>query len=169
MTRLAAVLATLILLVSPVGAGEQSPTPLSPEEALDEFGAVVEDGGLTLAVIHLNDRSVEALFSAPSKYSLRVQAKQSTMFFVQGTNDGSRMVRPGLEWQIRQDANLISSRVVSISNFEENSEVSRGDQYSGLVVADGLVDPRSAFTVENGSYHFDFDFSASQADMIDPR
>ena len=79
------------------------------------------------------------------------------------------MVQPDLKWQIRQDADLISARVVSLSNLEANSRVGEGDQYSALVVADQPVDPRTEFTVENGQYHFDFAFSPSQIEMIEGR
>ena len=102
MTKSAAVFITLVLLVSSLGAGAQESEEsevLTVPQALEEFGSVLEEEGLTLVVIHLNDKSVEALFTtAPHMQALRVQAKQATMFFVQGTNGTSETVAPALEW-----------------------------------------------------------------------
>ena len=168
MMKLATVLVTLTCLVSPVGA-EQEPEPPNRLQVIEDFGTVIDDAGLTIRVIHLNDQSVEVIFSAPTKYSLRVQARQATMFFVEGTNQRPLVVRPDRGWQIRQDADLIQARVVNIRNYEANSRVNEGDQFSGLVVADQVIDPRTDFTVENGSYSFDFAFSPSQVTVIEGR
>lgn len=171
MTKSAAVFITLVLLVSSLGAGAQESEEsevLTVPQALEEFGSVLEEEGLTLVVIHLNDKSVEALFTtAPNMQALRVQAKQATMFFVQGTNGTSETVAPALEWQVRQGDEVIGTRPVSIANFEENSEVPDGERYSGLVVAEGLVDHRNEFVLENGERSFDFAFSPTQIAMID--
>ena len=45
------------------------------------------------------------------------------MFFVQGTNGSSDVVSPDLDWQVRQGDELVTTRAVNISNFEEASEV----------------------------------------------
>ena len=99
-------------------------------QAVEEFGSVLEDEGLTLVVIHLNDKSVQALFStAPNMQALQVQAKQATMFFVQGTNATSETLAPALDWQVRQGDELIGTRPINIANFEENAEVPEGERY----------------------------------------
>ena len=137
MTKPTAVFITLVLLVSSLGAGlgagAQEAEVLTVPQALEEFGSVLEDEGLTLVVIHLNDKSVEALFStAPNMQELQGQAKEATMFFVQGTNGTSETLVPALEWQVSQGKELIATRPVNIANFEENSEVPDGERYSGL-------------------------------------
>ena len=168
MTKSAAVFITLVWLVSSFGAGAQESEVLTVSQAVEEFGAVIDDEGLTLVVIHLNDKSVEALFTtAPNMRALQVQAKESTMFFVQGTNATSGTLAPVLEWQIRQGDELMATRPVNIANFEENAEVPDGERYSGLVVAEGLVDVRTEFIVENGARSFNFAFSPAQIEMIE--
>ena len=169
MMKLAVVLGAFVLLVSSVAARAQEDQTLSHDQVMADFGSVIEEAGLTIRVIHLNDQTVEALFTAPTKYALRGQARKATIFFVQGTVTRPVMVQPDLEWQIRQGADLIPARVHSISNFEANASVGEGDQYSGLVVADQLIDPRTEFTVENGEHRFDFAFSASQIAVIEDR
>ena len=69
--------------------------------------------------------------------------------------------------QVRQGEELIATRPINIANFEEGSEVPDGERYSGLVVADGLVDHRTEFVVENGERGFDFAFSPTQIEMIE--
>lgn len=168
MPKSAAVFITLVLLVASLGVGAQESEVLTVPQAVEEFGAVLEDEGLTLVVIHLNDKSVEALFStAPNMQALRVQAKQATMFFVQGTNGTSETLAPALEWQVRQGGEVIGTRPVNIANFEEDAEVPDGERYSGLVVAESLVDHRTEFVVENGERSFNFAFSPTQIAMID--
>ena len=171
MTKSAAIFISLVLLVSSLGAGAQEAQEgevLTVPQALEEFGSVLEEEGLTLVVIHLNDKSVEALFStAPNMQALRVQAKQATMFFVQGTNATSETLVPALEWQVRQGEELIGTRPINIANFEEGSEVPDGERYSGLVVAEGLVDHRNEFVLENGARVFNFAFSPTQIEMIE--
>ena len=41
-----------------------------------------------------------------------------------------------------------------------------GSAYSGLVVADGVVDVRTEFVLENGERQFSFAFSPTQIEMI---
>lgn len=89
------------------------------------------------------------------------------MFFVQGTNGSSDVVSPDLDWQVRQGDELVTTRAVNISNFEEASEVPDGERYSGLVVADKLIDHRSQFIVENGERQFTFAFSDSPIELIE--
>ncbi len=140
---------------------------LTVPQAVEQFGSVLDDEGLTLVVIHLNDKSVEALFStAPNMRALQLQAKDATMFFVQGTNATSETVAPALEWQLRQGDDVLGTRPINIANFEENSEVPDGERYSGLVVADGVVDVRTEFVLENGERQFSFAFSPTQIEMI---
>lgn len=77
------------------------------------------------------------------------------------------MVTPDLDWQLRQGDELVTTRAVNISNFEDTSEVPDGERYSGLVVADTLIDHRSEFIVENGERQFTVAFSDSQIELIE--
>ena len=109
--------------------GAQESEVLTVPQAVEQFGSVLDDEGLTLVVIHLNDKSVEALFStAPNMRALQLQAKDATMFFVQGTNATSETVAPALEWQLRQGDDVLGTRPINIANFEENSEVPDGER-----------------------------------------
>jgi hypothetical protein len=82
-TKFAALFVPLVLLVSSLGAGAQEAEVLTVPQVLEEFGSVLEDEGLTLVVIHLNDQSVEALFTTgPNMQALQAEAKEAIMFFV---------------------------------------------------------------------------------------
>jgi len=164
----ATVLFTCVLLLFSFGADAQESDVLTVSEAVEEFGSVLEDEGLTLVVIHLNDKSVEALFStAPNMRALQLQAKGATMFFVQGTNGTAETLEPALDWQIRQAGEEIPTRAINIANFDEDSEVPEGERYSGLIVAPRPIDHTSEFVVENGLRSFNFVFSPSQIEMIE--
>ena len=163
MKRLTAALITLAIAVSPtVIAQEES----NLEALFRDFGrSVTASGVVRLTVIHLNDATVEAFFSAPMKYSLRVQAKQTTIFYVQGTAERS-MELDGL-WEVRQGERVFGAKTIDIVNFTPGLVLADGDQFTGLVVLDQLVNPRAEFTLGNGeNYRFNFLFSANAVTQI---
>ena len=149
MTKFVTVVIGLVLFVSSFGTGlstgisaaGQETEVLTVQQAVEEFGVVLNEEELTLVVIHLNDKSVEALFTtAPNMQQLQEQAAEATMFFVQGTNGSSDVVAPDLDWHVRQGDELVTTRAVNISNFEEGSAVPGGERYSGLVVAEKQIE-----------------------------
>lgn len=168
MMKRLAFLITLAFLFSTFGAAAQGPETLSAEQVVAEYGSVIQDEGLSIIVIHLNNQSVASLYgTAPNMQALRTQARQMTMFLVQGTNQRSGTFQPNPYWQIHQGTESIRARMVNISNFEANSRVPVGARFSGLVVTDQLIDPRTEFSVTNGEYQFDFSFSTSQIEIIE--
>ena len=72
----------MIVLTLPVAAG-QPPDPTETTDALmQDYTRLVssDEQGFSLMVVHLNDFTTDALFTAPTKYSLRAQARQNLMF-----------------------------------------------------------------------------------------
>ena len=164
MKRLIVFLITLAIAVTP--------TIIAQEEAdlqqlLQDFArSDINPGGLNLTVIHLNDATVEQFFSAPTKYSLRVQAKQTTIFWVTGRAEAATEIDD--EWLVRQGSREIQAETVNISNFEPGSQLAEGDEFSGLLRLDELVNPRAEFRVSHqaGDYLFDFAFSTNAVSTI---
>jgi len=167
--RLTGALITLAIAVPlTVIAQEES----NRQTLLRDFGrSVIDDGSVRITVIHLNDATVEAFFTPPTKYSLRVQAKQTTIFYVQGTAE--RSMRLDGEWEVRQESRVIQAKTIDIFNFKPGIVLADGDQFTGLVVLDQLVNPRAEFTLgteSNGElYRFNFLFSANAVAQIDGR
>ncbi len=162
MKKLAAALITLAIALPPtVIAQEES----NLESLLRDFASIVDTPDITMTVIHLNDATVEAYFVAPTKYSLRVQAKQTTIFYVQGRV--KRSMQLVAEWGARQDLRVMRATTVNISNFEPGTVLSDGDLFTGLVVLEQLVNLRAEFTVSNGDFRFDFHFSPNAVAQID--
>ena len=164
MKKLAAALIALAIAAPLTVIAQEEP---DLENLLRTFGSAYDDPYITMTVLHLNDATVEALFVPPTKYSLRVQAKQTTIFYVQGRTKQS--MRLGVEWRVRQSQRMIQATTLSISNFEPETELSEGEQFTGLVVLDQLVNPRAEFTLLNDPYRFDFTFSPNAIAQIDPR
>ena len=164
MKKLAAALITLAIAVPPTVLAQEEPDLLG---LLRDFGSAFDYPELTMTVIHLNDATVEALFVAPTKYSLRVQAKQTTILYVQGRV--KRTMRLDVEWKVRQGPREIRCTILNISNFEPGIELSDGTRFTGLVVLDQLVNPRAEFTLFNDPYRFDFVFTPNAVAQIDPR
>ena len=162
MKKLAAALIALAIAVPPtVIAQEES----NLDSLLQDFASAVEEPDITIVAIHLNDATVKALFVAPTKYSLRVQAKQTTIFYVRGTVKRSMQLHD--EWEVRQGIREIQSTTVNISNFEPGTVLSAGDRFNGLVVLDQLVNPRASFRLSNGDqYRFSFRFTPNAVAQI---
>ena len=88
MTKSVTVVIGLVLFVSSLstglstglGAAGQEAEVLTVQQAVEEFGVVLNEEGLTLVVIYLNDKSVEALFTtAPNMQQLQEQAAEATI------------------------------------------------------------------------------------------
>ena len=162
MKKLAAALITLAIALPPTVIAQEEPNLVS---LLRDFASIIDDPEITMTVIHLNNATVEAYFVAPTKYSLRVQAKQTTIFYVQGRVKRSMQVEE--RWEVRQGARIIRCTTVNISNFEPGRMLSDGDRFTGLVVLEQLVNPRAEFTMVNGDqYRFDFTFSPNAVAQI---
>ena len=163
MKTVAVALMAMALLAPPPAAGQDES---DFETLLRDFGSVLRDGGVTVMLIHLNDTTVDALFEPPTKYSLRAQARQASIFYVQGTTD--RDLQPD-DWQARQESRVIGARTISLSNFEPGL-LPAGTQFTGLIVLDQPVNLRAEFTVQYGDqYYFDFLFSPSAVARIQAR
>ena len=75
------------------------------------------------------------------------------------------------EWEVRQDTRVIGAKTIDIFNFTPGLVLADGDQFTGLVVLDQLVNPRAEFMLANGdeAYRFYFLFSANAVTQIDGR
>src|SRR5689334_12216631 len=65
------------------GQAPQAPAPGT--NALVDYTRPIKYDGLNLSVLLVNNRTVEVLFQAPAKYSMRARANQQTVLYIQGT------------------------------------------------------------------------------------
>ena len=158
MKNLAAILFALVLATPGVFAEQEQEEQEQDSELaslLSDFGRLAEADDVTLTLIYLNDRTVEALFAAPRKYAFRAQARQRPLFLAQGIAHSALDVN--LEFSAEQDGAVIPGQTYDIANFAGAATLSEGDRFGGLVALEGQIDVSKPFTIVNGDLRFDFD------------
>jgi len=174
MIRLGTALLSIALVIPPAAAAGQEAPDLG--QVLRDFGLRSNVDGLDLLVVHLNDKTTDALFEAPAKYSFRAQARQVTMFYVLGTPD--RPITVTTDFRIRQEAIDVRFTPHSLSNFEEGTEVGPGETFSGILALNQILSLRIPFSIvsppascgaENrrGCHVFEFEFTPNILSQLD--
>ncbi|MEE2636051.1 MAG: hypothetical protein VYE68_02310 [Acidobacteriota bacterium] len=157
--------------------------PVAAQDSSEDNGALVPDytsnietDNMSLMVIHLNDVTTDALFSPPSKYALRAQARTNTMFFVQGVAKGDLRVSTDYELaqvdQLTRQGPTLRTTAVNISNFETGTELSDGEQFQGIITTPSQALNLSApFEVKldptGGNYTIGFRFSQEAVERLE--
>ena len=160
MKTLALVLVVLWLVSAPRAAGQgQESEALDLEQMTTDFGRAASGFGVRFVVVHLNDLTTDALFDAPLKYSLRAQARNATMFYVEGAaNDDIEL---STDFRIQQGAEEHQARTVDIANFAPGAHLAAGDGMRGIIVGETRFDPRRPIHVYYGALRVTFEFSPS--------
>jgi len=141
------VLVSLPLMLS----GQNPPTPAQAApgtNVLVDYTRQIKYAGLTLSVLLVNNRTVEVLFQAPMKYSMRARGNQQTVLYVQGTP--TKDIELSNVFSIEQDGQTLSGTSTSIKNFV-NGKVPAGQRIDGIVEFGKKVDITKPFTVKNGT------------------
>ena len=129
--------------------GQAQPAPPAPgTNALVDYTRHIKYEGLTLSVLLVNNRTVEVLFQAPAKYSMRARANQQTVLYVQGTP--SKDFDLSNAFTIEQDGQTLTGTSTSIKNFV-NGKVAAGQRVDGIVEFPKKIDISKPFTVKNGT------------------
>ena len=161
MKKYVGTLLTLILVsaASVIGTA-QEPEEIDMGQLMIDFSRVIDDPGMSasMMLIHLNDLTVDALFTAPAKYALRAQARQTSMFYVRGTANRNHYVE--MEWHVVQGARNYRVTTTDLGNFDEetNERLSEGEQWQGIISVDtGMtLSLNQPWTVTNEDLVFQF-------------
>ena len=158
MKTLALVPVMLLLASAPRAAGQETEA-VDLERLTTDFGRAASGFGVRFVIVHLNDLTTDALFDAPLKYSLRAQARNATMFYVEGAaNDDIEL---STDFRVQQGAEELPARTVDIANFAPGAHLSAGDDVRGIIVGETRFDPRRPIHVYYGAQRVTFDFSPS--------
>ena len=115
---------------------------------LADYMRQIKYDGFTLSVVLVNSKTVEVLFQAPTKYSMRARANQETVLFIQGaaTKDFDL---PG-DFTIEQDGQTMNG-AFSGFNGVKAGKIEAGKRIDGIVEFQKKVDISKPFTVKNGA------------------
>jgi len=151
----------IMLVVSlPLTLAAQNPPPVPPPavpgaaappapgtNALVDYTRQIKYDGLSMSVLLVNNRTVEVLFQAPVKYSMRARANQQTVLYIQGTPQ--KEFDLSTAFTIEQDGQSMPGTATSIKNFV-TGKVPAGQRIDGIVEFPKKVDISKPFTVKNG-------------------
>jgi hypothetical protein len=154
MNKIIAVALACVFTAIPAVAQEKQET--SMPSVLREFTRSGSMEGLTLSFVLLNDKTVEMLFQAPGKYSMRARANQATTFYIQGVPD--KDVNLDNKFVVEQDGQTFNGSSFSIKNFE-GGKVSKGQRIDGILQLDKKLNLNHAFTIKNSHALIEFKLS----------
>jgi hypothetical protein len=138
---------------APAAPGQAAAAPAPGTNALVDYTRHIKYDGLTLSVLLVNNRTVEVLFQAPLKYSMRARANQQTVLYIQGTPQKDFELSNA--FTIEQDGQIMTGTSTSVKNFV-NGKVPAGQRIDGVVEFQKKVDISKPFTVKNGQGEVQF-------------
>jgi hypothetical protein len=155
--------ALFVLLVAAIVApvmlfAQASPAPSAADSqaAVANYGKSLNSSGVTMNLILLNDKTIDVLFQAPTKFAMRARARMATMVYVQGTP--GKDVDLKLNFTIQQGGDPVAGKPVNIKNFD-NMKVAKGARIDGVVEFPTKVDLTKSFKIANGSDSVEFKLS----------
>jgi len=167
MKNVGIVLIACVVIAVPVFAGQEpaadQPPAVDLNQLMLDFGRVGTTDEIHFVVVHLNDKTTDALFDAPQKYALRAQARNRSMWFVRGVilKDD---VTLNLDFRVYDhrstSAASISHRpeMVSMKNFKNGTELAEGDEFVGILALAQYIPPQTKTILQHGELRFDFTF-----------
>jgi hypothetical protein len=122
--------------------------------------------GLQVSVLHLNEKTLPAIFQPPTIYAMRARAREGTLVFVQGTTEREFEIDPG-QFRLEQNGKSTVGKPVNIKNFLKG-RVPSGQRVDGLVQFAERVDPLKPFAVKYGKESAEFKFTEEQVKAMTP-
>ena len=150
---------------APPASPAQATPPAPGENALVDYTRQIKYDGLTLSVLLVNNRTVEVLFQAPTKYSMRARANQQTVLYVQGTPTKDFDLTN--TFSIEQGGETLTGTATSIKNFT-GGKVPAGQRIDGIVEFPKKIDITKPFTVKNGKAEVQFVLTPEAIKALQP-
>lgn len=130
---------------------------------LQAFTRTIELDGIKWYFVHLNNRTVEVLFAAPTKYSMRARAAQKTLLYVQGTPEKEMSI--DRKFFIEQGNEKLEAVPHNIKNFT-GGKVSKGERIDGLLEFSKKIDVTQPFTIRAADKSVEVRLSPEALDML---
>ena len=154
---------TLVCLLLGSIAGAQEPNPNAA--LLKEFTRSIHADGVMLSFVLLNDRTVDVLFEAPGKYSIRARARMATTFFVQGIPEKDIML--DTKYTVEQDGQTVAGTSHNIKNFTDGA-VTKGARIDGILEMEKKLDLKHPFKIKGSHSAVEFKLSPEALKLAEP-
>jgi len=123
------------------------------DDPLQLFARSYEAEGMQINIVHVNNATVDSLFSAPAKYSIRARANQSAMFYVQARPQ--RDAKLDTNFILEQGGQKHEAKIYDIQNFT-SGDVESGTKIDGLLEFNAKLDLSKPFILRNGKASVEF-------------
>jgi len=111
----------------------------------------------------LTNKTVEALFSGPSKYRIRANANASTVFYVHGVTKKNFNFEPMFE--VVQNNQPISTKPVNIKNFKAGS-IEKDTKIEGLITLVRKLNLFQSFTIKDATQSYELEYTPEAIEHI---
>jgi hypothetical protein len=111
----------------------------------------------------LTNKTVDALFSGPSKYQIRANANASTVFYVHGVMKKNFNFEPMFE--VVQNNQTISAKPVNIKNFK-NGPIEKDTKIEGLVSLVRKLNLYAPFTIRDFKKSYELEYTPEAIEHI---
>jgi hypothetical protein len=100
------------------------------KELIKQATFSIETDGAIFNFVLLTNKTVDALFSGPNKYTIRANANKTTVFYVHGTVKKNINFDPAFE--VQQNVRSIMTKSINIKNFK-TGPIEEGTKFEGLL------------------------------------
>jgi len=136
-----------------------SQTDAKASKALNaDFSRSGRINGARFDFMLLNDKTIDMLFTGPSKYSIKARASQATVFFVTMTPDST--ITLNNSFSVVQDGQTFACEPVNIQNFTKGV-VTKGQKIQGLLQVEKKLDLSHPFLIKGDQDSVEFKLSDS--------
>ena len=165
MTKKSAAVVLLFAVFALISVAQEQ-QPAQDPNVLKQFTRAAKFNGVTLYFVHMNNRTVEALFQAPTKYAMRARANMATMLYVQGTPE--KEVNLNTDFMLEQDGQTTAGTAHNIKNFKAGA-VPKGERIDGILQFDTKIDLTHPFLIRNADASVEFKLSPEALKMLAPQ
>lgn len=135
---------------------------------LKDYTRTLNGDGLTLSLVHLNEKTVPIMFQPPTMYAMRARAREATLLYVQGTAQRD-VDLDTTNFVIEQGGETVAATPMNIKHFTRGTvNVPRGERVDGVLAFARLVDVSKPFIVRHGRDSVEFRFTADQIRAMTP-
>lgn len=134
------------------------------KELIKQATFSLETDGAVFNFVLLTNKTVDALFSGPSKYAIRANANKTTVFYVHGITKKKMDFEPTFE--INQDVRSIKAKPVNIKNFKAGP-IEEGTKFEGLLQLVQKLNLYQPFTVRDEKNKWDFQYSWEAIELME--
>jgi hypothetical protein len=126
-------------------------------ELVKEFTKAEYFGGTKLSFMLLTDKTIDLLFSGPSKDTIKAKTETGTSFYVSGTAE--KNLKLDTKFTLVQGEEKFNGSVLeNIKNFADG-DIAKGTRVSGIIQFDKKINLGKFFSIRNASGNVDFKFS----------